>query len=814
MDTPYLLLMRSPVAEMVAARPAVGQLPRPSPAKDHRMTATSSATCSPVAIGIIGLTPALAESLRASLHSTGYALGPLPAVPGEAALVTDHQSSDAVEPAVLIVLDQPDAALQVLPDGMPRVEIAPPFTPERLLAAVLGALGGARARHDAAQQMARIVALCREATALCGDLDRAPAEVATAIVALLRAGNDYADVELILGEQPAPPHTPAGLAIPLDIEGATVGHLVATPIARVGDGAAAMAQRHLLEMVAAQVAIYLARRAERDRGARLRAEDQRRVAELAAVNEVALATASLDLDLVLAELLPRTRALLGADYCSLVLRDVEGGPLTIRAADGPDTEQIVGLALPPDETFSGRIIAAKAMQRWDRDKDDPAEVAPVSALMHPGTLPHASIGAPLLVQDRAIGTIVAANHRPVTFTDAALRFLTTVAAQAAVAVENARLHADTLRLARYDSLTGLANRRYFLEQLARDVVTASRYDRPLALLIIDLDHFKDINDTFGHLAGDTLLREIANRLSTQLRRSDFPARYAGDELAIIMPETGLPGAMALAERLRAATAATPLHTGEAKLARLTLSVGVAIYTPGTTVTDFLRAADSALYFAKHEGRNRVCGPDAAQAALSGTTDDLAAILSGGNQSVIEELAAAVDARVAQSAGQAALVASVAVALGAVLGLAADELDTLRSAALVHDIGEVAIAPDILGRPGPLGARELALVRAHPRRSYDLLAAVPAFQAALPQILHHHERWDGQGYPDGLAAEAIPLGARIIAVADTWIALTTNRPHRAALSVAAALTEIEHGAGTQFDPAVVAALPEVVSRGRA
>ncbi len=775
------------------------------------MIATSRAICSPVAIGIIGLTSPLAESLRASLHSTGYALGPLPAVPGEAALVTDNQSPGAVEPAALVVLEQPGVASSARLAGVPRVEIAPPFTPERLLAAVLGALGAARARQEAAQQMARVIALCREAAALCGDLERSPDELAAAIMALLRAGDDYADVGLVLDEQAAPPHAPAALRIPIVVEGATTGRLDATPVAGAGDAVAAMAQRHLLEMVAAQVAISLARRAERERGARSRAEDQRRVEELAAVNEVALATASLDLDLVLAELLPRMRTLLGADYCSLVLRDVEDGPLTIRAADGPATGQLVGLALSPDESFSGRIIAAKANLRWSRAEDDPAEVAQVSALLHPGTLPYASIGAPLLVQDRAIGTIVATNHRPVTFTDADLRFLTTVAAQAAVAVENARLHADTLRLARYDGLTGLANRRYFLEQLARAVETAARYDRPLALLIIDLDHFKDINDTFGHLAGDTLLREIANRLSIRLRSSDFPARYAGDELAVILPETNLPGAVALAERLRAATAATPFHTGEAKPAWLTMSVGVAIYTPGSTATDFLRAADSALYFAKHEGRNRVCGPDAAQAALSGTTDDLAAILSGGNQAVIEELAAAVDARVAQSAGQAALVASVAVALGTALGLAVDELDTLRSAALVHDIGEVAIAPDILGRPGPLGARELALVRAHPRRSYDLLAAVPAFQGALPQILHHHERWDGQGYPDGLVGEAIPLGARIIAVADAWIALTTNRPHRAALSVAAALTEIERGAGTQFDPAVVAALPEAVAR---
>jgi diguanylate cyclase (GGDEF)-like protein len=772
------------------------------------MTATSSATRTPVALGIVGLTPTLAEALRAALRASGYALGPVGDLPGAIALVTDLGVSEAAEPAALLVLQHPDDFPLPQPADVPRIAVAPPFTTERLLVAVAGAWREAEVRREAARRLARVIAICREAAAICGDLDREPAAIAAAIVALLRDGGDYDDVAVTLGDERAPAPDPARYRLPIVVEGATAGWLVATPVER----GAGVDHRHLLETVAAQIATHLARRAERERGERLRAEDRRRVEELAAVNEVALATASLELHRVLEELLPRARALLGADYGTLVLLDEEGGPPTIRAADGPGTEQLVGLALSPDTSFSGRIIATKTTQRWERDRDDPAEVAQVAAIVHPGDWPHASLGAPLLVQDRAIGTLVAVNRRPVDFTDADRRFLATIAIQAAIALENARLHADTLRLARYDSLTGLANRRYFLEQLARDVETAARYDRPLALLIIDLDHFKGINDSFGHLAGDTLLREIAARLCARLRRSDFPARYAGDELAIILPETALPGALALAERLRAAAAGQPFPLGEARPAWLTLSVGVASYTPGSTVTDLLRAADSALYFAKHEGRNRVCGPDAARAALSGPTDELATILSGGNQAVIEELAAAVDARVAQSAGQGALVAAVAVALGAALGLAADELDTLRSAALVHDLGEVAIAPDILGRPGPLGAHELALVRAHPRRSYDLLAAVPAFREALPQILHHHERWDGGGYPDGLAGEAIPLGARIIAVADTWVALTTDRPYRAARPAPEALAEIARGAGTQFDPAIVAALPRAVARG--
>lgn len=757
-------------------------------------------------IGIVGLTPALAEALDPPLRAVGFVLGPTPD-DGWVVSVADEGPHIAA-PAAYVVLGGAAALAGTLPEHLPLVALAPPFVPERLLAAVMRAWHEAEARRLAGHWFARVAALVQRAEALCADLDREPREVAAGLVALLREEGGYGDPSVAIGGvDPADDLTDdaARVRVPIVAEGAAGGQIAATPPLGAGDPAD---HRRLLETLAAFVGTYLAWRIERERVAVLRAEDLRRVQELAAVNEVALATASLDLDQMLAGFLPRARTLLGADFCILVLRDPDGDTLMIRAADGPDAERVVGLTLSEGWSFSRQIIEARATQRW-RPGDAAAEL--MAAAAHPGTRPHDAIGAPLLVQGRAIGAIVVANARPARFSEADLRFLATVAAQAAIAVENARLYADTLRLARYDALTGLANRRYFLEHLTLAVETAARYDRPLALLIIDLDHFKSINDTFGHLAGDRLLRSAAERLRARLRRSDFPARYAGDELAVILPEATLPGALALAERLRTSVAETPLQAGEAVPVWLTLSIGVAVYLPGASVTDLLRAADGALYFAKHAGRNRVCGPDAARMALTRSADDLATILRGGNQVVIEELAAAVDARVPQTAGRSALVAAVAIALGEALGLATDDLDTLRGAALVHDLGEVAIAPEILGRPGPLGAEDLALVRAHPRRGYDLLAAVPALQGALPLILHHHERWDGGGYPAGLAGEAIPLGARIIAVADAWVALTSVRPHRAARSPGEALVEIARGAGMQFDPAVVDILPQVVGR---
>ncbi len=776
------------------------------------MTAPSSAVPPPTVVGVIGLTPSLAEALRVALNQLGYVTR-AGGTPLDGLILVSAAAPCGDAPlATLVILASADGQTSTpprqLPAGLPSTTLTPPFELGTLLAAVTGAWREAEARRAALGQIERLIALQQQVVALCDDPERDPQEVAPALADVLQREMGYAETWVTFAPGAAADDFAPGasLVVPITTEDGASGAIGIRP-QTAPDQLDVAHQRRLLATVATQAGTYLSRRTERARAAQLRAADVRLVQELAAMNEVALATASLDLDQVLAGLLPRTRTLLRADYCTLVLHDKLQDTLTIRAADGEGAAQIIGLELAAKTSFSRQIIEQRVGLRWNRN--DTASVALVTAIMHPASLPYATIGAPLLMQDRAIGTIIAANHRTEEFTDADLRFLTAIAAQAAVAVENAHLYADTLRLARYDQLTGLANRRYFLETLGRTVETAARYDRPLALLLIDLDHFKNVNDTAGHLAGDALLREIAVRLVARLRRSDFPARYAGDELAMILPETGLSGAMTLAERLRSAVASAPIPVGETTRVWLTLSVGVAVYTPGTTVTDFLRAADSALYFAKHEGRNRVCGPDAAQVALTGPIDELATILRGGNQAVIEELAAAVDARVAQSTGQAALVAQVAVALGRVIGLATNEIDTLRSAALVHDIGEIAIAPDILGRPGPLGVRERALVRAHPRRSYDLLAAVPAFQEALPLILHHHERWDGDGYPDNLAGEAIPLGARIIAVADAWVALTTDRPHRAALGPAEALAEIIRGAGAQFDPAVVAALPNAL-----
>jgi GGDEF domain-containing protein len=517
----------------------------------------------PGAIGIVGLTPALAESLRPLLRAAGFALGDYLAEHDQVACVAGDFVADGVVPGALVILEGATPSPLQSADHLPRVAVARPFTPERLLVAVAMARSEAEARQVASEQFARVTLLYQRATAICDDLDRELHEVAVALVVLLHDQGGYADVRVTFGDASRlyeVPRSARMLRVPIVSGGESVGHICATVGEDAAEWSALGDHRRLLETVAACAGAYWARRAERERVARLRAEDMRRVEELAAVNEVALATASLDLDQVLAELIPRTHGLLDADYCILVLRDPADDSLTIRAAVGPGADGAVGLVLSAEGTFSRQLIESPACRRWA--PEDGALGIADCASGEPGTPLHAAIGAPLLVQGNAIGAIVAANRREEDFTEADLHFLATVAAQAAIAVQNARLYADTLRLARYDALTGLANRRYFLEQLAQAVGMASRYDRPLALLLIDLDHFKAVNDTFGHLAGDTLLRAVADRLRTRLRRSDFPARYAGDELAAILPETTLSGAVARGRRGDAAAD----RGGDARLA--------------------------------------------------------------------------------------------------------------------------------------------------------------------------------------------------------------------------------------------------------
>jgi diguanylate cyclase (GGDEF)-like protein len=329
------------------------------------------------------------------------------------------------------------------------------------------------------------------------------------------------------------------------------------------------------------------------------------------------------------------------------------------------------------------------------------------------------------------------------------------------------------------------------------------------VLFLDLDHFKALNDTYGHLAGDAALRTFGDVALSALRAVDVLGRWGGEDFVALLPEIELADALAVAERVREAVAAQPLEACNG--AHLTCSIGVAVYPADATDVDGLvTAADRAMYAAKRLGRNQVrSAGDPAVAALDEVAHAIGSREDATLFGTVEALAAVVEARDRHSGEHADQVAALSRQLAIALGLDAMEVNAVAVAGRLHDVGKVSVPDSLLGKADRLSAKEWELLRAHPALGADLVSRVPGLRRVAPIIRGHHERWDGRGYPDGVAGEAIPHGARIVAVIDAYCAMTTNRAYREARSAEEALTELWGCAGTQFDPGVVRMLAHLL-----
>ncbi len=356
-----------------------------------------------------------------------------------------------------------------------------------------------------------------------------------------------------------------------------------------------------------------------------------------------------------------------------------------------------------------------------------------------------------------------------------------------------------MRLALTDPLTGLGNHRHFHERLERELAQANERGLPLTLCLVDVDDFKRINDRFGHPAGDRVLSELAARL----RQTGEAFRLGGDEFALLLPgydeSAALTAAYSVVERVGMLTLDD--------IGSVTVSAGVATSPHHAADRDELvRLSDSALYWAKEYGKNRARAyrPDVIELA------ELKRLASGPDRAArfraAASLARAVDARNAYTGSHSQRVAELAARVARRMDLPEDQVELTRLAASLHDLGKLAIPEELLRKPGPLTEPERMILERHPQIGFRMLESL-GVDTVADWVLHHHERWDGSGYPDGLPGDQIPLGARIIFVADAYDAMTSECVYRRRVSPQEAVEELERCAGTQFDPTIVSAFAE-------
>jgi len=449
--------------------------------------------------------------------------------------------------------------------------------------------------------------------------------------------------------------------------------------------------------------------------------------------------------------------------------------------------------------------------------------------LHPGV--RSALSLPLKYRDDLLGVLSLESFREHSFSQQDVLTLQSLAGQLAIALHNAHAYQSALDQAITDGLTGLKTHRYFMEALDGEWRRSTRSGRPFSVIMMDLDGFKRVNDHGGHLEGDKVLAAVAALLNARSRQSNVVARYGGDEFALLMPEATTEQAETLAERLRAALEADPFLRPHG----VTASFGIATFPDhGPTQGEILSVADSGMYLAKHHSGNCVklapLSPKPGEAgrdegllarldvamkrvfstdpsAFSQYRDRLERMLrepAGESPSLLDMitcLAYAVEAKDLYTRDHSRVVSRLAAQIAMQVGLSEAEIEEIRLAGLVHDVGKIHVPDTVFHKPTFLTAEEYEIVKSHAAWGAKILE--PLKRITIERIVrHHHESFDGQGYPDNLKGDQIPLGARIIAVADAFHAMVTARAYRPARSAEEALAELRRCRGTQFDPFVV------------
>jgi diguanylate cyclase (GGDEF)-like protein len=554
----------------------------------------------------------------------------------------------------------------------------------------------------------------------------------------------------------------------------------------------------------------------------------------------ALVAGTFDVDTVYRRLVELMARLLQADRVAMIqlTREPDVGRVVAAADLGQPLQQDLYVELPEHPEVAEAIARQSPIVVRRRER------APDSRLRLRRRVRRTSIlVAPILVGEEPRGVLYIRNERSrAEYSRQELAFCQLMAHAAARAVGHAERYAEMEEAATRDPLTGLRNLRAFHQRLDLEVARSERESRPLSLLMLDIDYLKRVNDAFGHLAGDGVLRTIATILSEQVREVDFVARYGGEEFAILLTGAEIDRAQKIAERICTAISESE-HSGID--APITASIGVATYPhDATTPRDLVHQADQALYYSKYRGRNRItiydhlhrkASEDEVQRELvqaftsvslerhfshddpriGAIRDRLSLFTSDSDiidnlDDIIESLTTAMHARDTYTRHHLEQAAALSDLFLGYLSVEDGERRTIRIACMLHDIGKLGVPQDILQKSEFLTREEYEIVRKHPEIGARILEPLRPFSSAVPCIRHHHERWDGKGYPEGLRGADIPFGARVVSLVDSFHAMVSKRPYQSRVKgLGYAREEIRRNAGTQFDPQLAATFVRMI-----
>jgi diguanylate cyclase (GGDEF)-like protein/putative nucleotidyltransferase with HDIG domain len=622
-------------------------------------------------------------------------------------------------------------------------------------------------------------------------------------------------------------------AVPLILYDRAVGvMMVHSPKERVFDEG----HLELLRVLASEAGIAI-------ENARLFTEEQKKSQHLTLINNVSShAIATLNPGEMLEKIAREIEHSLAYDHIGIATLDYLTKELVVQAEAGA-RKDARGRRIGLGEGMVGQVARSGqvAMVR-EASASTPKMVLPDSV---------SSIALPVIYAEQLLGVLYVESPEACEFPEQEILLLRTLADLFAGALHNALTFQKAQEQAITDGLTGVKTHRFLMEALSAEWKRSTRANRPFALVLMDLDRFKFVNDFYGHLEGDLILQRVGHILEQNCRRSDVVARYGGDEFVILMPETSIEQARQLAHKLRTWVAADPLLRDK----NVTASFGIAGFPMhGSTPQELIQVADSSMYLSKHQGGNSVSSAeqgdpndrkrwkkDVLEAYLGVT---LKRLFSTGPQAfeeiyrrlelftrslvdqgtgaaeqvlppavveTVTSLAFAIDAKDQYTQGHSQKVSAYAVVLAQALGLDQSEVEEIRLAALLHDIGKVGIPETILNKSGPLDATEWETMKTHPELGAKILEPLETMTRIRQMVRHHHEFYDGSGYPDRLQGEGIPYGSRVIAIADSYDTITSERSYKKGRSPEEAFRELERCAASQFDPAIVRVFVEKMRR---